>query len=62
MAAFWQKKWHPPGHPEIRFWAPQEEALLGTATDVEIARRIRRSSGAVSWRRTKLGIPSHVRR
>jgi hypothetical protein len=36
--------------------------LLGTATDVEIARRIRRSSGAVSWRRTKLGIPSHVRR
>ena len=62
MAAFWRKKGHPPGHPELRFWTPQEEALLGTAMDVEIARQIGRRSGSVHWRRTKLGIPKFNRR
>jgi len=37
-------------------WTPQEDALLGTDCDRAIAEKLRRSSVAVSNRRTKLRI------
>lgn len=57
MAAYWRRRGHPPGHPERRFWTRREDALLGTASDAAIARKIRRSLWAVYLRRRKLGIP-----
>ena len=47
MAAYWRKRGHPPCHPERRFWTAKEQAMLGTAPDGEIARRLNRSLGAV---------------
>jgi hypothetical protein len=43
--------------PLGRNWTPEEEALLGTATDAQIARRLRRTVGSVAWRRREKGIP-----
>jgi hypothetical protein len=43
-------------HP--RPWTPQEEALLGTASDTEIAARLGRKIEVVCMRRQKLGIPN----
>jgi len=40
-------------------WTEQEDALLGTDKDRVIAAKLRRSSVAVTVRRTKLGIPSY---
>jgi len=57
IAVYWRKRGHPPGHPELRFWTPQEEAALGTDTDVKIGKRIGRSAGAVANHRIKRGIP-----
>lgn len=39
-------------------WTEEQEALLGTASDRAIARRIGRSTKAVRQRRTALGIPT----
>ncbi len=58
MAAYWKRRGHPPGHPESSFWTPEEHALLGTATDAEVARRTGRTWSAVSSRRLKNGIPA----
>src|SRR5690349_235011 len=45
-----------------RGWTKQELALLGTASDAEVAAKIGRSETAVRAKRTKLGIPSPVDR
>lgn len=39
-------------------WTKRETALLGTATDAEVARLVARSRAAVSARRIALGIPA----
>ena len=62
MAALWRERGHPPAHPERKFWTAEEDALLGTATDGEVARKIGRSIWAVSSRRFKLGINRYRRR
>jgi hypothetical protein len=41
-----------------RLWTAEEEALLGTMPDAEVARRIGRTVGAVRSRRGILRIPS----
>jgi len=41
-----------------RPWTPEEKKLLGTAADVEIARRLGREEGAVYQMRRNLGIPA----
>jgi len=41
-----------------RPWSPEEDALLGTMPDDEVARRTRRNRTAVFLRRQNLGIPS----
>ncbi len=58
MAAYWRRRGHPPCHPESSFWTPEEHALLGTATDAEVARITKRTWSAVSSRRLKYGIPA----
>jgi hypothetical protein len=55
MAEYWRRRGHPPGHPELRFWTPDEDALLGTDTDSAIARRLGRTLKAVNQRRRKIG-------
>lgn len=45
-----------------RPWTPEEEALVGTASDGVIAKRIGRSREAVQGRRWLLGIPAWSRR
>lgn len=45
-----------------RLWTPDEEALLGTAPDAEIAQRIGRSKQAVQGRRWLLKIPAWPQR
>lgn len=57
MSEYWRKRGHPPGHPELEFWRPEEDALLGTDSDANIARRLKRSYQGVVGRRRKLGIP-----
>ena len=42
-------------------WRPEEVALLGTAPDHEIAKRLRRTMDAVQQKRTELGIPTFSR-
>jgi hypothetical protein len=42
-----------------REWQPPENALLGTDYDRVIARRLRRTIGAVAYRREKLRIAPH---
>jgi hypothetical protein len=60
VRAYWLKRGHPPGHPEHRHWTPREDALLGTAPDAQVARRLRRSLNAVYVRRCKLGVPAYL--
>jgi len=38
-------------------WRPEEEALLGTAPDADIAVRLERTLAAVRLRRSQKGIP-----
>lgn len=45
------------GRREDPFWTPQRDALLGTASDAVIARRLRVPHHRVRVRRCKLGIP-----
>jgi hypothetical protein len=60
MVKYWRDRGHPPGHPEHRFWTAREIALLGTAIDANVAKRIGRSRTAAAQRREKLGIsPFH---
>ncbi len=59
MAAYWRDRGHPPGHPELKFWTPEEDKLLGTATDAAIGLLMGRSGWAVSSRRAVLGIPRY---
>jgi hypothetical protein len=47
----------PPPQPTFRRWEDEEIALLGTAPDVVIARRLVRSRGSVYLKRKQLGIP-----
>ena len=42
--------------PGWRFFTPEEDALLGTASDAEIAKRLGRHPASVQSRRLKLGI------
>jgi hypothetical protein len=44
----------------LRRWTPKEDALLGTASDGVIAKRIGRTRGAVYARRLKLRIPARM--
>jgi hypothetical protein len=61
MSAYWrERRGHPPGHPELPFWTPAEDAVLGTDTDAAVARRLGRSFRAVKDRRRLLGIPPFV--
>ena len=57
MAEYWRKRGHPPGHPESRFWTAAEDAILGTAPDAQVAKRIKRSVSAIYNRRGRVGIP-----
>src|SRR5205823_1162067 len=41
-------------------WKPEEDALLGTASDAEIARRLKCASSTVRLRRSKLKIAACV--
>ncbi|MFM9270978.1 hypothetical protein ACJ7V3_12035 [Halomonas elongata] len=41
-----------------RTWTPEEDKLLGTASDADIARKIGATQPQVKFRRTQLGIPS----
>jgi hypothetical protein len=43
---------------KTRPWTPAEDALLGTATDDTISKRIGRSKGAIAQRRCRLRIPA----
>lgn len=43
---------------DLKPWTPEEEAILGTALDREIARRLGRTIPAVRMRRKALGIPA----
>ncbi len=40
-------------------WRPQEDKLLVTRTDKEVARLLRRHLGSVQSRRTRLKIPAY---
>lgn len=40
-----------------RQWEPEEDAVLGTATDIEVARRLGRTKATVCHRRRALKIP-----
>lgn len=44
---------------EDPFWTPAREALLGTASDAAIGRRLHLPHHRVAHRRQKLGIPAH---
>jgi hypothetical protein len=60
MSDFWRKSGHPPGHPELKFWTTDEDAILGTDTDVKIAQFLGRPHQGVVGRRMKLGIPAFL--
>jgi hypothetical protein len=47
----------PPGQPD-HYWSEEEIALLGTATDAEVARQLGRTWSAVRDKRRGLGIPN----
>jgi hypothetical protein len=47
----------PPGCRAALLWKPEELALLGTATDKEVGKRIGKSREAVQAQRRKLKIP-----
>ena len=46
------------GHPdpELKLWTSEEDKLLGTAPDLELAKMLGRSVAAVAYRRNTLGI------
>ena len=41
-----------------KYWTPKQERLLGTAPDRAIARRLKRTVGSVTSRRSALRIPA----
>jgi hypothetical protein len=41
-------------------WKPEEDKLLGTMTDAEVAKKTGRNVNAVIKRRLRLGIPNRV--
>lgn len=43
-------------------WTSEEDRLLGTAPDADVAIRLSRSSASVETRRARLGIPPYDRR
>lgn len=45
--------------PKWRPWQPEEDKLLGTASDGAIGLRLGRDRGVVQKRRRELGIPPH---
>jgi hypothetical protein len=45
-----------------RPWTPEEDALLGTMPDPEVARRTGCTPGAIQWRRAALGIDGFYRK
>jgi hypothetical protein len=49
-------------NPDPVRWSDEEVALIGTATDQEVARRLGRSEQAVRLKRQKLGIPAYGQR
>ena len=51
---------HPTPARSAPAWTPEEDALLGTASDAEIARRLKCANTTVALRRTKLKIPAFV--
>lgn len=58
--AFMPRRGRAPAQPDP-FWTPERDALLGTAADPVIARRLGVSAGRVYGRRRKLGIaPAYV--
>jgi DNA-binding XRE family transcriptional regulator len=57
MSAFWRQRGH---GPNGRLWTPREDAILGTAPDVVIAKRLKRPLSGVYGRREKLRIPSFL--
>jgi DNA-binding XRE family transcriptional regulator len=61
VSAHWREvRGHPPGHPDGRLWTAEEDAALGTDTDVAVAKRLGRSAHAVNDRRRALGVPAFV--
>jgi hypothetical protein len=48
----------PKANPILRDWTPEEEKLLGTGADAEIARRLKRTLRATAHRRVRLKIPA----
>jgi DNA-binding XRE family transcriptional regulator len=50
MSEFWRKR-------ALELWKPEEDALLGTDTDANIARKLNRKYDVVFTRRCRLGIP-----
>ena len=51
-----------PINPRHQLWQPAEDRLLGTASDEELAVRLKRTPGAVRTRRCSLGIEIKARR
>ena len=58
MAHRWQRLGLGVRYAHRRPWTPEEDALLGTASDTEIAARLDRHIATVCIRRQKLGIPN----
>ena len=56
MSSFWGEPLLPQIDPPFVWWKPEEDKLLGTAPDAEIARRLGRSESSVSGRRLLLRI------
>jgi hypothetical protein len=44
--------------PRSRRWQPEELALVGSASDREVAARLGRPLGSVRYKRQNLGIPA----
>ncbi len=45
----------------LRYWTPDEEALLGTDTDAAVARKLKRGLRAIQHRRELLNVPAFGR-
>lgn len=48
-------------YPLEHAWTSEEEALLGTMSDGDVARQLQVPAGQVMWRRRRLGIPAYQR-